>query len=357
MSEDPLQGVRPSSDLYQKETGGGFLFSPESDARSPNGPSRVVVMIPCLNEQNTIGSIIRGIPRKLPGIKDVKVLVIDDGCEDESRFAAQRAGADAILRHKVSLGLGRTFKDGLDASLEMGADVIVNIDADGQYDPAELQLVLDPILNGRADIVLGNRQVGRVSHMTWSRRWGNRLISWVTRRISGLNVQDAQTGFRAINRDAAVRLTLNGDYTYTHEMIIQAADRGLVIEEVPITFSKRLYGKSRLITSAWGYLLRSGNIILKSYRDHSPLNIYGLAGGVILAAGVILGLRVLIQFFATGAVFPYIPSVILAAILGVVGFQILIFGLLADMLKSQRQLTEEMLVKMRKATSRGQRRD
>ncbi len=356
VSRDPSQEIRSASSLDHKDIDDRYLFpAGRSGTRSRTDSSRVVVMIPCLNEEKTIGSIIRGIPRELPGIEDVQVLVIDDGSEDESSLTAQRAGADAVLRHKINLGLGRTFKDGLDASLAMGADIIVNIDADGQYDPAELPLMLDPILNGRADIVLGNRQIRRVSHMTWSRRWGNRLVSWVTRRISGLKVEDSQTGFRTISRDAAERLTLNGGYTYTHEMIIQAADRGLVIEEVPIAFSRRPHGKSRLIKSAWGYLLRSSGIILKSYRDHSPLKIYGLIGGVILAAGGLIGLRVLIQFFATGAIFPFFPSVILAAILGVVGFQILIFGLLADMLKGQRQLIEEMLVKIRRATNRGER--
>jgi glycosyltransferase involved in cell wall biosynthesis len=309
-------------------------------------------MIPCWNEEGTIASVIRRVPRELPGVSDVKVLVIDDGSEDDSPIAAVRVGADVVIRHKNNLGLGRTFRDGLEAGLRLGADIIVNIDADGQYDPVELPRLLDPILQGRADIVLGNRQVERLTHMPWSRRWGNRVASWVTRRISGLAVRDAQTGFRALTRDAAVRLTLNGGYTYTQEMIIQAAYRGLLVEEVPVAFERRSHGSSRLITSVWRYALRSGGIILRSYRDHNPMKVFALIGVAILAVGGLVGLRVLAHFLATGMVGPLLPSAILAAVLGVVGFQVIIFGLLADMLRAHRQIMEDMLLHVRKNEKR-----
>ncbi len=352
-SEDPARQEEGLSSFNEEEpwdssTSSGIGTVRDFASRPPN----VVVMIPCLNEERTVASVIRRIPRSFPGVGDVKVLIIDDGSHDKSLRVALRAGADAVVRHKARLGLGRTFKDGLDRSLKMGADIIVSIDADGQYDPVEIQVLLEPIISGRSDIALGNRQVERLDHMPWSRRWGNRLASWVTRLVSGINVRDAQTGFRALTREAALRLTLGNGYTYTQEMIIQAANRGLAIEEVPITFHRRADGHSRLITSARRYAVLSGSTILRSYRDHNPLKVFGLIGAIILAIGGIVGLRVILHFITTGTVSPFLPSAILAAIMGVVGFQVIIFGLLADMLRTHRQLSEEILHRMREGKGR-----
>ena len=224
-------------------------------------------MIPCLNEEQTVASVISRIPRRLSGFGGVTVLVIDDGSSDGTSRVAAHAGAEFVIRHIINLGLGRAFRDGLKAALLLGADVIVNVDADGQYDPAEISKLVEPIQQGRADIVLGNRQINGLTHMDWPRKWGNRVASWVTRRLCGLPIADCQTGFRALTRDAAMRLSLNGGYTYTQEMLFQAAQLGLTVEEVPITFSRRSHGSSRLITSIWRYALNSGAIILRSYRD------------------------------------------------------------------------------------------
>lgn len=229
-----------------------------------------VVMVPCLNEEQTVASVVSRIPRRLNGFGGVTVLVIDDGSSDSTSNVAAHAGAEVVIRHTMNLGLGRAFKDGLKAALLLGADVIVNIDADGQYDPAEISKLVDPIQRGHADIVLGNRQVNGLSHMDWPRKWGNRLASWTTRRLCGLPIADCQTGFRALTKDAAMRLSLNGGYTYTQEMLIQAAQLGLTVEEVPITFSRRSHGTSRLIGSIWRYALNSGTILLKSYRLKPP---------------------------------------------------------------------------------------
>ncbi len=313
-------------------------------------------MIPCLNEASTVGNVIRRVPKRLPDVGDVKILVIDDGSSDGTASVALEAGADLVLRHKRNIGLGSTFRDGLEASLELGADIVVNIDADGQYDPEEMSMLLEPILSRRADIVLGNRQIKQLAHMSQSRKWGNRIASWVTRRLSGLPIIDAQSGYRALTRDAAVRLIMRGDYTYTQEMIIEASSRGLAIEEVPITFNRRSDGNSRLITGIWSYALRSAGVIMRSYRDHKPLRVFSIIGLIILLAGGILGMRVLAHFFTTGMVTPYLPTAMLAAILGVVGFQVLIFGLVADMIKTHRQLSEEALLRIRKLEdSRGTR--
>ncbi len=227
-------------------------------------------MIPCLNEERTVASVISRIPRRLSGFGKVTVLVIDDGSSDGTSSVAAHAGAEVVIRHTVNLGLGRAFRDGLKAALLLGADVIVNVDADGQYDPAEISKLVDPIRRGRADIVLGNRQIDGLFHMDWPRKWGNRVASWITRQLCGLPISDCQTGFRALTKEAAMSLTLNGGYTYTQEMLFQAARLGLTIEEVPITFFPRSHGSSRLITSIWRYALNSGAIILKSYWHEAP---------------------------------------------------------------------------------------
>ncbi len=229
-----------------------------------------VVMIPCLNEERTVASVIRRIPRSLSGFGEVTVLVIDDGSSDGTSSVAAHAGAEVVIRHTVNLGLGRAFRDGLKAALLLGADVIVNVDADGQYDPAEISKLVEPIRRGRADIVLGNRQINGLSHMDWPRKWGNRVASWITRQLCGLPIADCQTGFRALTRDAAMRLSLNGGYTYTQEMLFQAAQLGLTVEEVPITFSRRSHGNSRLISSIWRYALNSGTIMIRSYGLKPP---------------------------------------------------------------------------------------
>ncbi len=340
---DSLQAADEQGALRSWEVSGDAVEHSQEESLP-----RVVVMIPCLNEEQTIAKVIRRVPRTLRGVRDVRVVVINDGSHDGTSVVASRAGADKVVHHKTNLGLGRTFRDGLDASLELGADIIVNIDADAQYDPKETPWLIKPILEGEADIVLGNRQIERLSHMPWSRRWGNRLASWMTRRLSGLDVRDTQTGFRAMSREAALRLMLAGRYTYTQEMIIQAAHHGLAVQEIPITFGRRADGDSRLISSVWRYGLRSAGILLKSYRDHNPMRVFTIIGGILLVGGGILGVRVLAHFLATGMVSPFLPSTILAAILGIVGFQVVIFGLLADMLKVQRQLTEDILLRAKR---------
>lgn len=240
----------------------------QTDAGSPEPTA--VVMIPCLNEEQTVASVIRRVPRKLSGFGGVTVLVIDDGSSDGTSSVAAQAGAEVVIRHTMNLGLGKAFRDGLKASILLGADVIVNVDADGQYDPAEISKLIEPIRRGRADIVLGNRQIDGLPHMDGLRKWGNHVASWITRQLCGLPIFDCQTGFRALTKEAARSLTLNGGYTYTQEMLFQAARLGLTIEEVPITFRPRSHGSSRLITSIWRYALNSGAIILRSYWRGTP---------------------------------------------------------------------------------------
>ena len=195
---------------------------------------KLVVTIPAYNEEKTIAGVIEGIPRQINGINFVEILVVDDGSTDGTVEQARRAGVDKILSHQENQGLGVAFKDGLGAALGAGADIIVNIDADGQYNAAEIPLLIKPVLDGKADIVLGWRDISNLNFMPKGKKLGNKLATWVTRILSGLPIKDAQTGFRAFSREAALRTNLRGEYTYVQETIIQAAYKGLPIEQVPV---------------------------------------------------------------------------------------------------------------------------
>ncbi|OGD52518.1 glycosyl transferase family 2 [Candidatus Bathyarchaeota archaeon RBG_13_38_9] len=306
----------------------------------------LVVMIPAYNEESTIGNLIRSIPRDV--LDEVKVLVINDGSTDNTLVEAEKVGADKIISFKENRGLAVTFEKGLDTALQMGADIIVNIDADGQYDPREIPKLVKPIEDGQADIVLGSRFKGSIEYMPKSKKIGNILATKVTGYLSGIPISDAQTGFRAFSKYAALRLNVLSEYTYVQETIIQAAYKGLTIMEVPCTFSRRTEGKSRLITNIFGYARRSSITILRTYINYKSLKTFFAIGGILSITGIAIGLRVLIHFIMTGRVTPYLPSAILTAVLLIIGFQIMVLGLIADMVGNNRKLTEEILYNLKK---------
>jgi len=304
-------------------------------------------MIPAYNEEQSISAVIHEIPRDIPGIDRVEVLVINDGSTDATAEVAKTSGADRVISHKKNMGLGVTFKDGLEEALRMGADVIVNTDADGQYNGAEIPHLIEPILRGEADIVIGNRQIDHLDHMPWQKKVGNKMATWVTRRVTGLPIADAQTGFRAFSREAALRMTLvSGSYTYVQETLIEAGNKRLLVEQIPIEFRRR-EGPSRLISNIFRYARLAGITIIRSYRDYRPFAVFAGIGVVIVGLGVLVGARVLIHYLTTGMVTPYLPSAVLTAMLLIVGTQIIVFGFMADMLKTQRVIQEEILYKIK----------
>ncbi|TET72250.1 MAG: glycosyltransferase family 2 protein [Candidatus Aminicenantes bacterium] len=308
---------------------------------------RLVVMIPAYNEEETIASVIKEIPRKIQRIDSVEVLVINDGSTDRTVEVAREAGADKILSHKANLGLGVTFRDGIEYALNMGADIIVNIDADEQYNAKEIPKLIIPIVENKADIVLGWRDTSNLEFVPFSKKMGNKVATWVTRRISGLSIRDSQTGFRAFSQEASLRMNLSGRYTYVQETLICAKNKDLRIEEVPVEFKERK-GNSRLIYSLSSYAKEAGGIIIKSYRDYAPLKVFSYIGTVFIIVGIIFALRVLIHFLKTGMVSGRIPSAVLASMLIILGFLIFVLGLLADMLKTHRELQEEILYNLKK---------
>ena len=308
---------------------------------------KLIVMIPAYNEEETIGEVIEEIPREIDGIDKVEVLVINDGSTDSTVEVAKEAGADKIISFKENKGLAPAFKMGLETALVVGADIIVNTDADFQYNQTQIPDLIKPILDGEVDIVLGSRFEGWIEHMPAQKRMGNRLATWVTKKASGYPVTDAQTGFRAFSSDAALRLNVMSDYTYVQETILQAVNNGLVIKEIPVDFRRR-EGESRLISSVFGYARRATSVIVMTYRDYKPLKVFSMIGGVVILFGFLTGFKVLVHYLSTGKVTPYLPSAVLTTVLLIVGFQILVFGLVADMIKNQRRVQDEILYRVKK---------
>lgn len=317
---------------------------------------KLVVTIPAYNEEKTIASVIEEIPRKIDGVKSVEVLVIDDGSTEDTAAAAREAGANHVISHNHNKGLGVSFRDGLDAALHLGADIIVNIDGDGQYNGREIPKLIHPLLDDKADMVLGWRDIDNLEFMPKGKKIGNKMATWLTNMATGgrAPIKDAQSGFRAFSREAALRMNLAGRYTYVQETLMEASHKGLRIEQVPIEFRPRK-GSSRLIPNLSSYARRAGRIILATYWNYHPLRIFASIGGAFLITGVALGIRVLIHFLQTGMLSPDAPSAIAAALLVATGMQAIILGLFADMLSKQRLFQEEILYRLRKATSNGQR--
>ena len=301
---------------------------------------KTVVIIPAHNERKTIAEVIRGIPRHEMG-DTTEVVVLDDASDDGTAEVAEAEGA-IVLRSTQKMGLARQFKRGLDQALRLGADVIVNIDADMQYDPREIPKLCEPVIREEADIVLGSRFQGATQHMNQANRWGNSLLTSVVNSLVGTELSDTQTGFRAFSRQAAARLNVLSKYTYTQEVIIQASYKRMKIVEVPVSFFRR-EGKSRLIASLPEYAFKAGVTVVLTYLNYWPLRGFSIVGLFLVLLGFAAGVRSLLQYFMTGHVSPYVPSSILAALLLTLGFLMFVVAMLADMTRSNRELVEELL--------------
>lgn len=306
---------------------------------------KLVVMIPCYNEEKSIASVIKEIPRDC--CEEVEVLVINDGSADRTAEEAKKAGADKIISFKKNKGLAPAFKAGLQQAIEMGADIIVNTDGDGQYNGEEIPKLIEPILAGRADFVLGSRIKGYIEYMPIQKKIGNKIATFITRMVSGFPVSDAQSGFRAFTRDCALCLNVMADYTYVQETLIQASHYGLVIEEVPIEFRRR-DGNSRLISSIWKYAKRAGGTIARGYSDFHPLQTFFGIGLFFILVGLIIGSKVLLGYFETGAVAGNLPSAVLTVLLILIGVSTMTLGIIADTLRTQRKVQDEILYRLKK---------
>ncbi|MBI4448375.1 glycosyltransferase family 2 protein [Candidatus Woesearchaeota archaeon] len=307
---------------------------------------KLVIIIPAFNEASTIYKVITEIPRKIDGVNQVEVVVIDDGSTDGTVMEAKRAGADKIFYHKKNLGLAPSFRRGLEEALKLDADIIVNTDADFQYNQKEIPNIIKPILNNEADLVLTDRQVWKLNHMPLAKKIGNTLATSLTRFISGYKVKDSQSGFRAFSKEAALKLNILSDYTYVQENILQAVYKNLKIIQIPVMFRKR-EGESRLIGSLGGYAKKSGSFMIRSYIWYKPLKVFLSLGGISFLLGFILGLRYIYFYFLEQSS-GHLQSLILATILIVLGFQTTLLGLICDGVTANRRVNEESLYLLKK---------
>ncbi len=308
--------------------------------------TKLIIQIPCYNEEATLGATLADLPRNLPGIDTVEWLIIDDGSRDQTIEVAKASGVDHIVRHPKNQGLAKAFMSGLRASLAAEADIIVNTDADNQYCADDIPHLIEPILLKQAEIVVGARPITNIPHFSPIKKTLQRLGSYVVRLASNTNIPDAPSGFRAFSREAAYQINVFDNYTYTLETIIQAGQKGMAITSVPVRVNGDLR-PSRLVKSTPTYILRSMTTILRIFMLYKPLRFFLLAGSVPFSLGFLLGVRWLI-FFLMGTERTRIPSLILTAILILIGFQLWMFGLVADLMAANRRLIEDIQINLRK---------
>jgi glycosyltransferase involved in cell wall biosynthesis len=307
---------------------------------------KLIIQIPCFNEELTLPQTFRDLPTIIEGVDDIEVLIVDDGSRDGTVQVARDLGVHHVVRLTRNMGLATAFVKGLEAALLLGADIIVNTDGDNQYRGADIVSLVRPILDGTAEIVVGDRGVMEVAEFSPLKRQLQRLGSLVVKAASGVDTPDATSGFRALSREAALRTIILSQYSYTLESLIQAGARRLAILYVPIKSNPQTR-KSRLMRSIPDYLFNSGSIIIRTYTMYRPLRVFLLLGMALMIPGLALGGR-FIYFYAQGQGAGHVQSLILTAILVIVGLQICLIGLLADLVGFNRKILEETLYRLRR---------
>ncbi|GBF80464.1 glycosyltransferase family 2 protein [Aphanothece sacrum] len=312
---------------------------------------KLIIQIPCYNEEATLGLTLSELPRQLPGIDIIEWLIINDGSIDQTVEVAKACGVDHIVNFEHNQGLAKAFMAGLETALKQGADIIVNTDADNQYCAADIPKLIEPIVRGEAEIVIGSRPIQDIKHFSPAKKLLQKLGSWVVRIASNTNIPDAPSGFRAISRNAALQMNVFSEYTYTLETIIQAGQKGMLITSVPIRTNEFLR-PSRLVKSIPAYIRRSILTIVRIFMAYKPLRFFTILGTFPFSLGVLLCLRWLLLYWGMFGNTPEkarVPSLILAAILILIGFQLWMFGLIADLMSFNRKLLEDIQLRLRRS--------
>jgi glycosyltransferase involved in cell wall biosynthesis len=308
---------------------------------------KLIVQIPCLDEEESLPRTLADLPRRVEGFDAVEWLVVDDGSTDATVEVARAGGVDHIVRLTNNKGLAAAFSTGIDASLKLGADVIVNLDADNQYRAADIPELVAPILAGDADMVVGTRDVRETEHFSGPKKLLQRLGSWVVRRASGTAVSDTTSGFRAYNREAALQLQIVGDFTYTLESLIQAGKMLVAIDQVPIGTNAPLR-KSRLFPSTSTYVRRNALAIFRAYAMYEPLRVFTTAALVLGVAALAAWTPFLAEWILEGDSSGHIQSLILGAVLAIAAVQLFALGVIGDSLAGQRVMTQRALERIRR---------
>jgi len=317
--------------------------------------TKLIIQIPCYNEEATLGVTLAALPREVAGVDSVEWLIVNDGSQDGTLDVARRFGCDHIVTFSRNQGLAKAFMAGLEASLRAGADIIVNTDADNQYSADDIPSLIEPILAGRADIVIGARPIQEIEHFSTTKKLLQKLGSRVVRIASNTDIADAPSGFRAFSRDAALRMNVFNEYTYTLETIIQAGQNGLAITSIPVRTNEELR-PSRLIKGIPSYLQQSLLTILRIFMAYKPFRFFMLLGTLPFTAGFLLGVRWLVLYLS-GTPRTHVPSLILASLLILIGVQLWVFGLVADLLGVNRKMLEDIQLRMRRVEFDREKRD
>lgn len=302
---------------------------------------KLIVQIPCLNEEKTLPLVLRSIPKKIKGISKIETLVIDDGSTDNTVKIAQEFGVTHIIRHTKNKGLAASFANGINYALHAGADIIVNTDADNQYPQNEIPRLIEPIVNGDAEIVIADRQTAKIKHFSPLKKILQKIGSSAVRRLSGTSVPDAVSGFRAYSRTAALQINIVSDFSYVIETIIQAQYKKLAISSIAVTTNPPTR-KSRLFKNMFQHIQNSGATMIRIYTMYRPLTVFVLAGMMVIMLGL-AGLARFFYYFLQGAGSGHVQSLIFASISIMVGFQICVTGLVGDLIGINRKLLENVL--------------
>lgn len=307
---------------------------------------KLIIQIPCYNEEETLPITYADLPKHIDGIDEIEYLIINDGSKDKTVEVAKELGIHHIVTFKQNKGLAKGFMAGIDACLHLGADIIVNTDADNQYCGGDIEKLVRPILENKADIVIGERPIDDTEHFSWKKKKFQHLGSWVVRVASNSDIPDAPSGFRAYSREGALRLNVTNEYTYTLETIIQAGRNKIPMLSVPIRTNGELR-ESRLFSSMWKYMKRSSTVIIRSFMMYKPLKFFSIIGSLIFIIGLAIGIRFLV-YYIQGAGNGHIQSLILASILILMGVQTVIVGLQADIISANRKILEDIQYRVRK---------
>jgi len=346
------QDLRPLADSFHLELIRHLGQSRNARASDPSqNPTitrvKLIIQIPCLNEEEYLPDVLAALPRELPGFDQVEWLVIDDGSTDRTIEVARRHGVDHVVRLTNNKGLATAFQAGLDAALKLGADVIVNTDADNQYPAGDIPRLVEPILRRRADMVVGDRRVRTVDHFSPAKKLLQRLGSWVVRRASGTKVPDTTSGFRAYNREAALQLIVVSRYTYTLESLIQAGKMSVAIEDVPIS-PNPTERESRLAGSTSAYVRRNAYAIFRAYTLYEPLRVFMILAAVFIALALAAWSPFLLDWIVNGDRTGHIQSLILGAVLMLAAVQMFALGIIGDALAGQRTIAQRVYERVRR---------
>lgn len=307
---------------------------------------KLIIQIPCYNEAETLEIALNDLPKQIDGIDEIEYLIINDGSKDATVEVAKKWGVHYVVNFKRNKGLAKGFMAGLDACLRNGADIIVNTDADNQYDGADIEKLVRPIIEGKTDIVIGERPIDQTEHFSPLKKKLQHFGSYVVRKASKSDIPDAPSGFRAYSREAAMRMNVINEYTYTLETIVQAGRTKIAQTSVPIKTNPELR-KSRLFNSMFGYVKKSMLTILRAFMMYKPMRFFNTIGAIIMTCGVALGIRFMVYLFI-GEGTGHIQSLILTSMLILVGFQTFLIGLQADLIAANRKLIEDVQYHVRK---------